>query len=179
MKRLLSVILITVSLLLVVSLDAGFFPALGDFWSKMSTLLMTSLYLIIIFRNSLAYTFFVVATVFYSLSVSNLLFTPLISGLITLAIINFLLERFFTNRSYYVLIVLGAFGWFFYHLLYGLLLILLRLWSPESLVISITYKWFTDIFLLSFIVVAFLSVGYLLTNSMSKRFKSYFIISND
>lgn len=178
MKQILTWLFIILALLIVLAIDSGLLPGLGLFWSRMNMSLTIALYLLIVFQTNLAYTFYLAILLLTSLTVSNLFLIPLIAGFLTLIGINLLLERFLTNRSYYVIVTLGGLGWLFYHLIFGLQLLLYGLLAPEATIIQLQWEWVVDIVLLTFVVIGLFTAGYIATSFMSKRFRSYFIISD-
>ncbi len=178
MKVFLSTIAKFLFLLMVISFDAGFLPGLGGNWNLINIAFIVSVFFIFIFRNAIAYPFYFASILLLSYTAGSLFLIPLIAGFTSLFVINFLLERFFTNRSYYVLLAIGIIAWFIYYAVYALLLTLYHYWFPEELITLITVDWMISILFYTPFSLALLSLGYLATTFMSKRFKSYFIISD-
>lgn len=160
------------------SFDAAFFPAIGSSTRSISMILVASLYTIVILREQEAILIFVASTVLLGFTASDAILFPLAIGLLTLTTVNALFIRFFTNRSYYSLLALGTFGWLMYNMLFDFSRF------ATALIIQSQYAPVFDggwviAHLVSFIfLIISLSLAYIMTVFLSKRFRSYFIITD-
>lgn len=176
MKRLFTIFVFTLLVFLVAAIDVAFLPSLlGVSW-QINLALILSLYIVIIINKEIGFSFFLITTLIEQLSSSQILITPLIIGAIVILLADILFESLFTNRSYYTLLALGTLSYILYYFLY-FVFILIQSFFTE---ISFTYFGIKYIFgiIVSIIFSAiFLFILYAITGFMSKRFKSYFIIS--
>jgi len=165
-------------LILILGIDAGFLPGLGGGWNTLNAAFILSIFFAFIFRTSIAYIFYFASTFLIAFTAGDLFLIPLTAGFLSIFTITMLLERFFTNRSYYVLLAVGTIAWILYHLIYGVLVFSYHSIFPEIIIKPISLDWLSQVLTSTFFVLLILSIGYLAVNFMSKRFRSYFIISD-
>lgn len=178
MQSWLRILLITALIGLLAALDAAFFPSLGNAARHISMTLIASLYTVVILQERMALLIFVLATLLIGFTVSTSIILPLVLGLFSLSLVNVLFMRFFTNRSYYTLLTLGAIGWLAYYLLFDGLRMLFRLISSsDQFAPNFDARWAVSLLAGFFVLIASLTVAYVLTVFFSKRFRSYFIVS--
>lgn len=179
MRRFLLLVLIALAGMLVALLQQSFVAALGLPLATIDVPLFLTLFAVAIFDNRVAFGFFVVSSITSSLIAGQTLLTPLIVGLVTCTVLNELLERFFTNRAYYAVLAVGVSGWLLYGALLAAFFALFRLLdvgpadaqvsafsSPWALLTGLVALWL------------FLTLFYTLTVLVSKRIRSYFIVSD-
>jgi len=160
------------------ALDVALFPALGGFWLYMNVSLALGLFLVVILNRRIALIIYLCSTIVIGLAASQMLLVPLLVGAGVIIFIDWLVETIFTNRSYYTLITMGLVGWFLYYLVYALLVLGLGFVSDSLINPVISLSWIFSIFLNAIVVFFFFSLAYMVTRYMSKRFKSYFVLSD-
>ena len=160
------------------ALDAAFFPALGYYSNFINITLMVSIYLLVIVRRDFALFIYAITTTLTSLYTVSWLFVPVLLGIGVLLFIDILFESFFTNRSYYTLLLLGLIAWFVYYAVFALIVTITLLFSPESIVPTIHFSWLKGVLTGAIVLIISLTILFLLTHFLSKKFKSYFIIND-
>jgi hypothetical protein len=158
--------------------DSSFFPAMGGVFTVLNSSFVVSLFLVIIFQSRLALIFYLSTLLLKVLISGSMFFVPLIAGASVLFAIDLLLEKVFTNRSYYVLVALSVSGWVVYHLIYALILSVFRFLPTSFLYPQLIGSWWASWLMLTIGLFSAHTIGYLLINTMSKRFRSYFITTS-
>ncbi len=177
MKKFLSVFFFIATAIFVVILDRSFFPALGGSFLSVNLTLSLAIYLLIIIDRNLALAFFLTASLLLILLGSTLSLSSLFVGIPVLVVMDWVFESFLTNRSYYTLLILGGAGWYSYYFVITLLILFYRVLQLNMYLPVISFSWVSGIAFGSLFLMAFLSVAFIGTNFLSKKFKSYFIIS--
>lgn len=177
MKRFLIFLIYSFTILIIAALDAAFFPSLGGSWILMNVSLALGIFVVVILNRRIALTIYISSTILIGLSSAQMLLFPLILGAGILLLIDWLVETVFTNRSYYTVVTVGIAGWMLYYLLYALLITGLGLFSDSLIRPEISFHWISSVIFNAILLYLFFSLAYLLTHNMSKRFKSYFIVS--
>ncbi len=178
MRRLLIAIAIIAFAVLAALAQHAFIAALGQPWSSIDLPLFMTLFALSVFDDRVAFGFFVITSIIGSFIASVSLFTPLLVGIAVCMVINELVERFFTNRTYYAVLAIGGIGWCLYYGLLSVCFLLFRLLDSGP----------TDVHALTFSVssiltalgglIAFLTISYVCTVLLSKRIRSYFIVAD-
>lgn len=178
MRAIIRTIAFVTGILVLLSLDGAFFPALGAPFEWMNISLIVSLYLVTVLRSDVAIQLWGTMCAVKVLTLSALFFIPLAAGLTVLLLLDRLIERFFTNRSYYVIVVLCLGGWALYHAIYLTLVKTHEFVSPDAIVPILSLKDLSEILLLLVPVAVIVSTAFLFTTTLSRRFRSYFIIAD-
>lgn len=179
MRRFFLAMLIVVAAIMAAVWQQSFIAALGLPWSTLDLPLFITLFGVSIFDDRIAFAFFVIANTTGSIIAGQALLTPLIAGLATCILLNELLERFFTNRAYYSVITIAMLGWLIYGLLLSMAFGLYRLLDAGPTDAQVTAFASGKAFLLAlFGLWLFLTVAYAVTVLVSKRIRSYFIVSD-
>jgi hypothetical protein len=179
MRPWLRTIIIAALIFILVALDTAFFPAFGSAARHINTTLIASLYAVVILQERVAILIFVVGTLLVGFTASTSIVLPLASGLVALSLVNGMFLRFFTNRSYYTLLALGTIGWLTYYLLFDSIRIVFKyLIAQNHYAPSIDARWAVSMLVGFAALLVCLTGAYVLTVFFSKRFRSYFIVSD-
>jgi len=178
MRRLRTFLFYILLSLFLLAADSAFFPAIGGIYEHLNLTLIVCLYLTTVVRSDIALSFWTVMTTVKALTFSAMFLIPLGTGILVILALNRLIERFFTNRSYYVIVFLCLTGWIVYHSVYLFLLLLQSWMRPEAVVPVVTKTTVTDILVLLIPVGVLVSSAYLFTSYLSRRFRSYFILAD-
>lgn len=163
-------------LTILVIFDSAFFPGLGTPWSVLSITFLSSLYLATVLQIRLALLLYLSATFLLAFFSRNAFLIPFLIGTSVIYLTDLLLNNVFTNRSYYVVVLIGLIGWLSYGITTIFLFWVQSLTLPNLLSPMIQADTIIQLFKVLPIVFLLFSVGYALTTFFSKRFKSYFIL---
>jgi len=178
MQKVLRYLAFFVLLILIIAIDSAFLPALGGYFAQINIALVVGLFLVVIVNEKVALLVYLLGSLISVLTTFSMTITPILIGGAVLIFVNWLFESFFTNRSYYTLIALGLIGWIIYYLSFIVVVVSVGLFNSDLLRPDITSAWVVGIAISGIISVLFWTLGYVLTNYMSIRFKSYFIVPN-
>lgn len=176
MRQLLKYVIFTALLILISAFDTALVPALGGIFVQVNLALIISLFLVFIANEKIAITVYLLSSLITILTSSSLSITPILAGGATIIMANWLIESFFTNRSYYTLIALGVIGLFVYYGLFALMTFALGIFNEAAFITDINAAWVWGVIVSAAVSAVLWTVGYMLTKFMSIRFKSYFII---
>lgn len=166
-------------ILLLAALDAAFFPALGTAARHINLTLIAALYTVIILQERMALLIYVASTLLIAFTASSAIVLPLALGLLSLALVNMLFLRFFTNRSYYTLMALGTIGWLAYHIPFDGGRLLLNALSTQGIYApTLDSRWVISLLIGFACMLVVLTLAYMMTLFFSKRFRSYFIVTD-
>lgn len=172
-------LLASVFFLICVSLtlfQTAFVSALGSPFTAINIPLFITFFAISVFDERYAFLLFGISATFVGLVSSTYLFTPLMVGFLSLLLLSELHERFFTNRTYYSVLTLGCLGLLVYSFLLTVSLNAIRLITgSESFYLRVPPLLDTLVAMAFFL--ALLTVCYAITVLLSKRIRSYFIVS--
>lgn len=175
MRQLLKYIAFVLVLVLISAIDTALIPALGGMFLRLNLALVVGLFLVVIANEKIALSVYLLSTLISVLTSASLTITPVLIGGATLLIVNTLIESLFTNRSYYTLIALGIIGWAIYYGLFAIFTLILGFFREEIITTSISVYWLWGIIMSGAAAIILWTLGYIFTNYMSSRFKSYFI----
>ena len=178
MKLFLQIIVAAILILLITALDSSFFPAISGVFTYINITLTVAIYLLIIVNQRIAFLVYSLTTIIIGITSSSLLIIPLLIGLGILFLLNWLFESFFTNRSYYTLLALGTIGWFAYYIIFSIISLVMSFTTANIDYPEINYFWFLGIIIGYSFLAILLTLGYIFTTFISKKFRSYFIISD-
>jgi hypothetical protein len=174
MKYWLFIATVFVAALSLAVFDVAFVGALGYPLRLISSILIVSLYAIIVLRDQVGFLLFCVGTLAASLAASTLLVAPLLVGSIVLLIVSHFVERLFTNRNYYSMLAVASIGWAIYHLLLSGVTNVFLLITPGGTgvvfptPIELMFSWLA--------LALILTTAYAGTVLFSKKIRSYFIV---
>ncbi len=157
-------------------LQTGFVSALGSPFTAINVPLFITFFAISVFDERYAFLLFGISATLVGLISSTYLFTPLIVGFLSLLLLSELHERFFTNRTYYSVLTLGILGLFVYSFLLTVTTNLIRLLTGSELFYVHVPPLMDTLVALAFFL-ALLTACYAITVLVSKRIRSYFIVS--
>lgn len=142
MPKYLKFIFLFILALLVFLLQISFFNSLPGFWGRINLplLFVICLFIFYNFKNSLYFAIFL--GLFLDLFSFYLFGAYTMSFLLTLFLADFVWNNFFTNRSIYSFLILGA----FFSLFYNFILYLILFLSEKSI---INIAWFNKYFWLN------------------------------
>lgn len=176
MRNLVLYILFFLACVSLTLIQTAFIAGLGSPFSAINLPLFLTLFAISVFDERYAFLLFGISTTIVGLISSSYLLTPLCIGFLTLVLLSELHERFFTNRTYYSVLTLGGIGL----LLYACLLLF---WSNTLRFVQSSECYYLQVPSLIEILVAtcsfflLLTLCYGITVLVSKRIRSYFIVS--
>lgn len=179
MRPWLRIIIIAALIFILAALDTAFFPAFGSAARHINMTLIASLYAVVILQERMAILLFVIGTLLIGFTASTSIVLPLASGLLALSLVNGMFLRFFTNRSYYTLLALGAIGWLTYYLSFDSVRLIYKfLISQNTYAPAIDARWAISMLIGFAALLISLTGAYVMTVFFSKRFRSYFIVSD-
>lgn len=178
MRGIFSILSFSILTIFIVIIDRSFLPALEQSYFNFNLLLAFSIYLLVVIDKNLSFTTYTIGTILSALLGATLTVTSLLIGLFILFIMDRIFESFLTNRSYYTLLTLGIAGWSLYYLLFSTMIFLYSLLKQDLLLPVLSSSKVLGFLLSNILLILFLSLFFILTTFLSKKFKSYFIISD-
>ncbi len=176
MRRLIAMFAFFLACVTITLVQTGFISALGAPFVAVNLPLFITLFAVSIFDERYAFLLFGISTTLVGLISSTYLFTPLLVGFLSLFILSELHERFFTNRTYYSVLTLGSTGLILYSVLLTICTNLIRLVTgSESFYLRIPSA--ANVFIGTAVFLCLLTICYAITVLVSKRIRSYFIVS--
>lgn len=176
MSRLLPFILFVFGTIVLALAQAGFVAALGEPFDFISIPMFFALFSVAVFDERFALVLVALSFAIIGLVSTSFLISLLVIGTLNLIALNELHTRFFTNRTYYSVLALGLIGWTWYVVA---LIAFVNIWNffRTGSFGDVFFPSVASIGLSFFALGLFLSVAYACTVMLSKRIRSYFIIS--
>jgi rod shape-determining protein MreD len=159
-----------------VVLQISFFPLLNYPANNLNIVLTVVIFITVILSYRLGFFWAVLSGIIIDLYSINSF------GIVTLALvatvlgINILFDNFFTNRSFYSLLILGLIGTVLYNFIILILKFIFYFLKINNLSPSLNHFWFYDFFWQMILNLVLISVIFLFFNSLSKKLKSVFLI---
>lgn len=162
--------------LILVVLQISFFPLLNYPANNLNIVLTVVIFITVILSYRLGFFWAVLSGIIIDLYSINSF------GIVTLALvatvlgINILFDNFFTNRSFYSLLILGLIGTVLYNFIILILKFIFYFLKINNLNPSLNRFWFYDFFWQMILNLVLISIIFLFFNSLSKKLKSVFLI---
>lgn len=160
----------------IIILQTGFLPSIGWSISQTDLILVAIIFITIIISIEKVYLWIVVGGVLIGLYTLHNPILTIVPMLITIYLINSIFKHFFTNRSLYSLLFLGAIGTLLYNILTTFLIHLAWYLKISEFRIWINRFFFENLIRQIIANEILLIILFVVLNFLSNRLKSYFLI---
>jgi rod shape-determining protein MreD len=163
-------------ILILVILQISFFPLLNYPANNLNLILTVVIFITVILSYRLGFFWAILSGVIIDLYSINSF------GIVTLALVatvfgvNILFDNFFTNRSFYSLLMLELIGTVFYNFIVLILNFIFYSFKINVLSFGLDRFWFYNFFWQIILNLILISIIFLFFNLLSKKLKSVFLI---